>query len=190
MKTDANILPLDEFRAIWVYGLNVPDAEWGALLAEGVDPETGEIDRPLRDALGLEALDSDFIDFLINDELEAFNLSRLLVEAHGMDPQSIAPDAAKLDALRGQVLLVHSNALGSLPPSVEPKPPLKFIGRYSETLKMTSTPMAPAQGGTTEDEPISPTKKVPSDAAMGGRVATVALLVMALLVWLMIWIAG
>jgi len=35
-----------------------------------------------------------------------------------------------------------------------------------------------------------PQKKRPSDAAMSGRVATVALLVMALLVGLMIWIAG
>lgn len=194
MTRDANILPMDEFRAIWVYGMNLSAEDWGALLAETDDPETGTVKRPLRDALGLTSLDSDFIDFLVTDELEAVSLSKLLVEAHGMDAQSVEPDAALLDRLRGQVLLVHSGALNGKSPSVEPKPPLKFIGRYSEALESDATLMAPAHGVASTpppaDVPAPPTKKKPSDAAVGGRVATVALLIMFLLVIVMIWIAS
>lgn len=193
MTTDTTVLPLGDFRAIWVYALNVSDADWGALLSDARDPEDDSAVLPLPKALGLRGLDTDFIDFMVNDELEALKLSSLLIEAHGMDADSVAPDAARLDALRGQVLLVHSSALGSKAPSTDPEPPLTFVGRYSEALKMDATPMAPdtsqIAAAMEPSDPVPPKKK-PSDAAMSGRVATVALLVMALLVWLMIWIAG
>lgn len=192
MTTESAVLSLDEFRAIWVYSLDVSQDEWGALLDDTDDPATGEIRRPLANALGLTSLDSDFIDFLVNDELKALPLSQLLIEAHGMDAESVAPDAAKLDALRGQVVLVHSSALAATAPSVEPRPPLKFVGRYREALKMDAKKMAPAKSviPPPNADPAPPAKKKPSDAAMSGRVATIALLVMALLVWVMIRIAG
>jgi len=188
-------LPLSDFRAVWVYSANMSDAESRALLNDDLIYEPADAERPLTKplpkALGLEFIDMDFIDFMIEEELEAFPLSKMLIEGHGMDSASVAPDAAMLDRLRGQVVLVHSSALADLAPSVEPAPPLTFVGRYSEALKNDGTPMGVVKSATeAADGTATPAKKQPSDAAMGGRVATIALLVMAALVWVMIKIAG
>jgi len=190
-------LPLTEFRAVWVYSANMSDAERRALLNDDLvyDPVDAErpLTKPLPKALGLDFVDMDFIDFMSEDELAAFPLSKMLIEGHGMDSASVAPDAAKLDQLRGQVVLVHSKALGAHAPSVEPAPPFTFVGRYSEALKNDGSPMGTVKSAiepAIDAPPADPQKKKPSDAAMSGRVATIALLVMAVLVWVMIKIAG
>jgi len=187
------ILGGSEFRAVWVFHGQMSPEERTALLKEYRPDPDGPLFWPLAQAVGVDSLDHDFVDFIEDDELNGYPLSKFLVDGHGMDPASVAPDAEKLDALRGQVVLVHSSALGGTEPS-QAEGPLTFVGRYSEALKNDATAMPHVQSAieaaaNTSPEPV-PAKKKPSDAAMSGRVATIALLVMAFLVWLMIKIAG
>lgn len=161
-------------RAVWVYSL------------EGMD----SIDVPdaLAAALGLGWLDEDFVEQFNVDMLSDYGLSTYLTDANGMDADQVAADAAMLDALSGPLVLVFSSALqpGETP---APRPPLRLIGHYTETITLRlPEPLAAATAKGTLDGP--PARKTPSDAAMMGRVAMVALLVIFALTGVVIWVAS
>lgn len=182
-------IPAGAIRAIWVFAIDLPEEALPGF-AEEVYPEDDDapVQWPLRDALGLTRLDHDFIEVFQAEKLSDYGFARYLTEANGMDEASVAPDTAMLDALTGPVLLVHSSALGPDVNRLAPVAPLRLIGRYAESVNMTLRPplSAEAASGIVAEPP----KQKPSDAAMSGRIAALALLVLFALVGLMIWIGG
>jgi len=141
---------------------------------------------PLRDALGVEYLDSDFIELFDVEDLEGVGLPQYMIDGLGVSEADVAGDRARLEAINGLVLVVLSSAFGGHAGTLTPKSPLRWIGTYTEDRAPVSFKPLPSESatGTTAGKPP------PSDAAMSGRVASIALLVLFLLVAVVIWVAA
>ncbi|MFN3722653.1 MAG: hypothetical protein ACK4VZ_06390 [Paracoccaceae bacterium] len=173
--TDPRAIPPGPERCVWVFAIDLPE-----------DAATAFTQGPLADALGVDHLDRAHIELIGADTFVEYGLSRYLVDGQGINEASLGADSAKLDALRGPLLLVFRPALGQ--GHLAPQPPLRLIGRYDEV----PSPARTGLGGydAAADTLDLPVKKRPSDAAMSGRVATVVLILLAIFVALFIWIAG
>lgn len=174
--TDALGIPLTLDRAVWLFAIDLPDADIDAFLA-----------GDLASALGTDAVDPGQIEVIDTDTLRVIGLAKYLSEANGMDDATVAPDAAMLDSLRGRLLMVFRAALGTGGTSLHPRPPLRFIGHYAEPAPAMPLPMgtSPSASGVLE----GPRGK-PSDAAMSGRIATVVLILLFLFTGLFFWLAS
>lgn len=185
---DPNTVVQNETGLIRLYEINLLASE---LLAfkDANQTDDDETRWPLKDALGARFLDSDFIEVFDVADLAELGLAGYLTTGNGVSIDAIEPYRERLDAVTGTVLMVASSAFGGFEQTLSPKPPLRHIATFQEEgapVTFKSLPNPDPQGVMTG----TPAKKAPSDAAMGGRVATVALLVMAFLVWLMIKVAG
>ena len=99
------------------------------------------------------------------------------------------PNAARLNAMSGQVLIVLSQAFGGFETTITPTVPLKWIGTYTEEGASVKFEPLPSDGATGTTAP--PTGKPPkSDARVGGMIAMYALIAMFAFVGLLIWVAG
>ncbi|MCW8842144.1 MAG: hypothetical protein OQK00_01880 [Rhodobacteraceae bacterium] len=87
---------------------------------------------PLRDALGAEYLDSDFIEVFDVADLTGVGLPGYMIQGLGIPEQDIAPDRGRLDALTGHVLIVLSSAFGGFEQTLTPRAPLRWIGTWRE----------------------------------------------------------
>lgn len=173
--TDPLSIPPGPERCVWVFAINLPEAEATAFTR-----------GPLAEALGVDRVDPAHTELIDADTFTEYGLTRYLAEGQGIAEDSLAPDTGKLDALRGPVLLVFRPALGQ--GNLSPRPPLRLIGRYDEVPSPGRIGMA-AYDAEADILPAQAPKR-PSDAAMSGRVATVVLILLAIFVALFIWGAG
>lgn len=131
-------------------------------------------------------LDPRHVDIINVADLGEGGLYNYMVEGLGLPSQDI--NKAAIDALTDHVIFLRSAAFKGIAQNLQILPPLRYLGEYKEpgwlggTRRLRS---AAAQG----DMGGKPRRK-PSDGAMSGRVAMVALGVLFLLAALMIWIAG
>ncbi len=174
--TDALRIPLTFDRALWLFAIDLPEAEIDAFLA-----------GDLAAALGTDAVDAGQIEVIDTDTIKVIGLAKYLSEANGMDDATVAADAAKLDALGGRLLMVFRAALGTGGTHLNPQPPLRFIGHYAEPSPALPLPMpaSPSTMGVIE----GPRAK-PSDAAIGGRVAMAVLIFLFLFTLVFVWMAA
>lgn len=190
-------------RRLWLFTLNMAADELAALRAT-------DLPDPVPALLGVDFVDTDFVEIFDLADLTGLGLSEYLITGNAIPESQIAPDRARLDALRGPVLILFAAAFAKRPVTLHPDPRLTLIGSYAEDIRPvefeplpdaaakgslgapshnTVTPgHAASQTGTVQDVPV-PTAKKYSNARMSGMVATAALLVMFALVSLMIWIA-
>ena len=170
--TDPLDIPVGPERTVWVFAIDLPKDQAEAF-AKG----------PLAPALGVERLDAAQTEFLDADLFTDYGFANYLTEGQGVAEASVADDSARLDALRGPVLLVFRPGLGQ--GRLSPQPPLRLIGRYDETPSPPhiGMPIYDAEA----DRIAVPQKKRPSDAAMSGRVAMVVLILLAIFVTLFVW---
>ena len=94
-----------------------------------------------------------------------------------------------LNTLTGSFAIIRSGAFGEDGATLQTDGEAKLVAKFSEegAAPPTLTPLT----SDSSDGTLSPPTKAPkSDARIGGMVATVALLLMGLLVWLMIWIGS
>ncbi|SDY17375.1 aspartate carbamoyltransferase catalytic subunit [Citreimonas salinaria] len=162
-----------------LFALDLPEDE-----AEGFVTQKGYT-WPLRDALGADRLRTDFVDLVRVADLGDMPLSRYLREAHGVTEESLAGLRDRVDALEGVVVALPSQAFDGTTQTLEVRAPLRWIGTFGEErAEPAGAPLhSEAARGT-----VSGTK--PSDAAMSGRIAAIALLVLFVLVGVMVWIAA
>jgi hypothetical protein len=182
----------NERGVIRIYGIDLP-ADQIQLFAER--PRTGSDDPwPLHASLGATAdLNEDSIEIIDVEALGEIGLAGYLTLGNGVTAADVEPYRDLLAGVQGHVAIVFSSAFKgvaqTLSPAPAPAPPLRFVAAFREEGVPVTFEALPDDSakGTLSD---APRKKPVSDAAMSGRVATIALLVMALLVWLMIKIAG
>lgn len=118
-------------RSVWVFHLDIDPSEIAAWRHEVfLDDDDASTIWPLRDALGLTRLDNDFTEVIEAADFKTYRLDRYLHEANGFDEDAVTQDAAVLNALKGVVALIYSEALGSDPVTLAPEAPLRFVGRY------------------------------------------------------------
>ncbi|MEX1236004.1 MAG: hypothetical protein WEB56_13560 [Roseovarius sp.] len=148
---------------------------------------------PLREALGAEALDADYVEVFDASDLASVGLPGYLADGHAIPEDQLEPMRARLMAQEGTLMVVTSRAFQGTAQTLTPRAPLSLIGTFQEAddpITFGALPDASARTPEAEPEAEAPARKAPSDAAMSGRVATVVLLVLALLVIVMVWIAA
>lgn len=159
------------------------------LSPEDVEPfvtEAGPDAWPLRAALGAEALRADFVDTVRIEDLGEMTLSAYLTEAHGVPRDALSDMRGRIDALDGHVVILPAQAFGGVSQDLRVADPLRWVGTFGEIRPAPRGPKlrsTAAQGGESGRKPVS-------DAAMSGRIASLALLVLFVLVGVMIWIAA
>lgn len=142
--------------------------------------------------LGVEMLDHRFADLFDASDLAGVGLAGFLIEGSGAIKAQVAADQARLDAVRGPVLVLHARAFGGVATTLRPDHRLTLIGIYAEDVppvRFDPLPDADARRSLAPDAaaPATPPK---SDARVGGMVATVALVLMFAFTALFIWFAG
>lgn len=140
-------------------------------------------------ALGVTNLDSDFVELFPLSNLDGLGLAGYLTEGLGVAAEDVKPNASRLNAMSGHVLIVLSQAFGGFETTITPTAPLKWIGTYTEEGASMKFEPLPSEGakGTTEAPTGKPAK---SDARIGGMIAMYALIAMFAFVALLIWVAG
>jgi len=136
-------------------------------------------------------VDSTRTEVFALSDLGEMSLPDYLLEGPGVQSEPLEKDRAKLAALSGWVMIVYSSAFGGTAQTLTPARELTLIGTYPQEgvdwrddVDLSTPSALPYQ------DTNAPARKRPSDAAMSGRVATVALLVLFALVGLMVWVAG
>jgi hypothetical protein len=145
---------------------------------------------PLAEALGADALDPEYIDVFDVSDLQGLGLSTYLTDGHGIPAGQLDPMRARLEALQGTVMVITSRAFSGQAQTITPRAPLNLIASFSEDRAPVSfDPLPDAGAKGAPPPPPEPARKPVSDAAMSGRIATIVLLVLFVLVAIMIWIA-
>ncbi len=118
-------VPKGEFEVVRVFALNLPGPE-----AKAFAKDSGNGSYPLRDALGLDVLKPSGVDLVRIKDLGELGLMGLLTEGHGIAPETLSGDAAKLAALEGHVIVITSSAFGGAEAKISLGPEMSFIGAY------------------------------------------------------------
>jgi hypothetical protein len=141
---------------------------------------------PLQDALGAGTLDPAHVDLIAVEDLDELGLAGYLAEGHGISSDDLRDMRGRLAALSGHVLIVTSRAFGGEEQTLSPRAPLHLVATFTEERPPVSFDPLPSQAA----RGVTGGKPPPSDAAMSGRVASIALLVLFLLVALVVWVAS
>ncbi|WP_296417047.1 hypothetical protein [Pseudooctadecabacter sp.] len=179
-------------------GTTVTPHEHGLVRVFKLDPQLamdighhGVYDRLFK-ALGVKALDESDIQQLRPSTLEDMTVTDFLRAGYEVNEDDIAAHEFALNGLdnfEGLLLLVRSGAFANRPVTLPSDGEATLIATLREPdSDVTFDPLPnPDPQAALSD---APQKKAPSDAAMSGRVATLALLVLAVLVIVMIWVAS
>jgi len=170
----------NEHGVVRLFTVDLPEAE--------LDDFADDSDVPsaLQEALGVDRLNTEFVELFRVSTLEGVGLAGYMVDGLGVAEAEVEEDRTRLEALKGPVLIVLSSAFGGHAATLTPKPPLRWIGTYTEDrapVNFKPLPSDSAKGNTGGKAP-------PSDAAMSGRVASIALLVLFALVAVVVWVAA
>jgi len=168
-------VPENEYGKLRVFSLSMPD-EAAQALRDNVDPFSQA------HALGVEPLDAAHIEVFRVSDLGEIGLYGYLREGVDVEEASLTRDAAKLAAVDGWVMLVHSPAFGGREVSMNTRPELTLIGTYalaqadSTTISLESEAAAPYTGVPGTTPPIAPKGRA------GGSLMVVGLAVFAALI--------
>lgn len=141
----------------------------------------------LQAAFGTADLDPDFIDVFDVESLDGMTVSAFIEQGYDLKPDPA--DATMLRGLRGIVVLIMSRATGEAETNLSLASGISHVTTLGEGAKLSvaSQIETPSADGIIAGPPPRTRK---SDARIGGMVATIALVVMMLLVGLMIWVGG
>ncbi len=141
--------------------------------------------------LGVPDLDIDYAEVIRIEDLGDMPLSEYLAEGYDVPPSELQEQDQKLNALEGYALVVLSLAFRDKGHDVTLGPELSLVASFDlDTTDWTAVTQPAPEAAKPASAPPETHRKRPSDAAMSGRVAMVALLVLGLLTYAMIKIAG
>ena len=176
--------------------IQISATEHGVVRLFAIDLQGGAIDTftrsngtwPLRDALGADMLNAQRIEIFDVSDLSGMGLAAYLHEGQGVTTQELDPLRSQLDSLTGTVMVVLSSAFAGTAQTLEVKAPLRLVATLNEDRPPVQFDTLPDEAAKSEAPPEKPVK--PSDAAMSGRIAMIALVGIAILTAVMIWIAA
>lgn len=169
-------IPANDHGALYILELNRPSPD-------GLEDKT---DIAMQAIFGPVLVNTDYVDAIPPGMLADITLPDLIRNGYDM-PVSDA-DAEEMRGMMGTAVLVMSAAFGGQNQTIDLPADVRLVTVLRETPELR----APRPIHTDTADGIltgGKTKKRPSDAAMSGRIATIALIVMFLLVGLMVWIA-
>ena len=177
-----------ERGVVRLFAVDLPPEQIEAFAEPDYEANADDPPWPLKDALGAEHLDADFIELFPIGDLKGVGLPGYMTEGLGIAEKDVKADRARLEAMGGHVLIVLSAAFGGVEQTIKPRAPLRWIGTYVEESAPVQFRPLPSESATGEVNTAG--AKRPSDAAISGRVAIAVLIFLAVLVGLMVWIAG
>jgi hypothetical protein len=188
-QSDPNTVMGNEHGVIRIYAIDLPTDQISLFTQR--QQVAGNDPWPLKDALGATVnFNEDFIKIVDVAALGEIGLVDYLTLGNGVSAGDVAPYSDVLTRVQGHIVIVFSSAFKGEAQTLAIKRPLRFIAAFrEESAAVTFEPLPDGSAKGTLAGKV-PRKKPTSDAAMSGRVATIALLVMALLVWLMIKVSG
>ena len=173
--------------------MQIPAFETGVIRLFTIEMPSDQMDVfDARVALGATNIDETFVEVFHVSDLEGLGLAGYLIIGNEVPEGQIDEMRVQLGTIKGHVLLVFSSAFGQNKQTLHPQSPLHHIATFfTEGTPVThkKLPDDSAQLGTGNDD-IKPAKKVPSQAAMSGRIATYALLFMFAFTGLIVWIGS
>lgn len=185
--TDTLTVRKNEVGVVRIFAVDLPADRIEAF--EEKTTTDGKTVWPVAQALGAEHLDRDGYDLFDVAALDELGLAGLLIHGHGIAEADVAPMRPQLEALHGHVLVLTSRAVNAGNQTLHPKSPLRWIATFSEDRTPVSfEPLPNPDPQAIVEDP--PTKPVPSNAAISGRIAALVLILMGLLVLLIIRMAG
>ena len=138
--------------------------------------------------IGVTGLSAEHVQHVVLADLGEMPLRSFLAVGYEIDAAAL-DEVSELDGLTGHVFIVRSSAFLDRPVTLKTGGAAQLVATLWEPSKIGGF-VAAIKTESAEGILTPPTKKKPSDAAMSGRVATIALLVMGLLVWVMIKVGG
>ncbi len=103
------------------------------LTIEAGDTEALRAPGALDRALGVTGIDGDQVEVFAISDLAGVGLATYLVDGLGLPQAVVAPDADRLDALGGHVMVVLSRAFGGREATLHPTAQLALAGIWSQT---------------------------------------------------------
>ncbi|WP_208347400.1 hypothetical protein [Pseudaestuariivita rosea] len=170
-------IPAKEKGVVRIFSVNPP---------EPFNPADDDAPQWLLTALGLSHLPEESYELFPIRQLDGIGLSGYLTEGWGISTDELAQLAPQLDALKDHVLLLRPNAFDT-ETTLAVQQPVRYVATLQEDRPPVHFDALPS--GSAELQLAETPQKQPSEAAIMGRVAMVALLVLFALVGLMIWIA-
>ena len=140
----------------------------------------------LAELFGTTTLDPTYIDIVSIVDLSSMSLADYIKQ--GYDVEIAEYDIQAVNGIEGYAILILSSASDGKIVTLRPNPDVHHVTTYVPTaqLQVIAPLNSDAASGTFDGTAAKPTK---SDARIGGMVATVALIVMFLLVAVMVWVA-
>ena len=179
-------IPASEAGVIRLFKVNLTQAE----IAPFSEEPQGDERSPISTALGTDTLTASGTQIFPVSDLAGVGLAQYLIDGHAIPEDQINPMRPQLDAITGHVLLVFSSAFAGAPTTLTPIAPLHHVATFFEEMPPVTFEALPDESAQHQTpEPEKPRKQV-SDAAMSGRIATVALLVAFGVAAMMVWMAG
>ncbi|MFZ5965274.1 aspartate carbamoyltransferase catalytic subunit [Thalassococcus sp. BH17M4-6] len=105
---------------------------------EAIERYTGQAgtgEWPLQYGLGAKKLRPAFVEIVTIRDLGDMPLSTYLSEGYGLSGEDFRADRARLDALRGHVVILTSQAFDRTAQTLSIQSPLRWIGTYTDTSK-------------------------------------------------------
>jgi hypothetical protein len=90
---------------------------------------TGE--WPLKYGLGASKLRPAFVETVDLRDLGDMSLSQYLAQAYDVSPKALGADKARIDALRGHVVILPPQAFDATSQTLNVAMPLQFVGSYA-----------------------------------------------------------
>ena len=170
--------------------LTIPANDHGQLRVFALDGAPPQALRDKTDA-GLAAafgavLNGDYVDVLDVAALGEMTLTDYIKQGYDLHPDDA--DRTALAGITDWAILIMSRATGEEAVTLSLAPGIHHVTTIG--TPMTLAPQAPLESAAAEGLLTPPTKPAMSDARIGGMIATLALVVLFVLVGLMIWIAG
>ena len=127
-------------------------------------------------------VDPDKVEVVDTKDVAVMGLAAYLVEGYGMAEDDIADETDALNAIDGHVVLIPTSAFNGEEATLDPSPPLRFIGLYGEAEPEPPAPRVASRSSellpeleTQED--LSSSK--PKTGGLGLAIVTVLLLIAA-----------
>ena len=152
-------------------------------LPDGVD--TGDA-QALDRLLGTTNINPDFVDVVRVRDLSGLSLADYIAQGYDLTVDDV--DRSALSKVNDVAILVMSRAFGGKAADITPAQGAHHLTTISDQPSLSAAPpVTSASASGAIGDP--PQKAPPSDAAMSGRVATIAIVVLLLIVIGVIWIA-
>lgn len=111
--------------SIWVFAVDIE-----AQAIKNFTAKNG--DWPLARALGVETLDAEHVEVFPTSDLEGVGLAGYLEQGLGVVEEQLDGLRARLDAIKGVVMVLTARAFGDEQAELTPKSPLRLIASFTE----------------------------------------------------------